>query len=165
MRCQSHTPCPEELNINDHFVIQKCINKILKTQDAKSVNSYLVSPYLDKLSFGPYSKEEIDSAFQSFEIDFDEVILMDDASVGCQKRYYESLSSLSNTSGNAVVFSSTRLYGDLIQVKLTDYYGDISMSKIKNNAGLHTSQMYEYILKIKEDGNVDIILNSSTFYD
>lgn len=66
MSCQSGKPCPEELNKNDLFVIQKCIDKILGTKNVESVNSYLVSPYLDRVSFTSYSKGQIETAFKTF---------------------------------------------------------------------------------------------------
>ncbi|MFC4636472.1 hypothetical protein ACFO3O_21375 [Dokdonia ponticola] len=164
MSCKSNETCIEELEKNDYLIIQKCINKVLETKEGKSINSYLVNPYLDQLSFTPYSKEEIEKTFKGLEMSFDKVISMNEESSNCKKRYYKNLSSLSSANSDAVVFSTTRLYGDLIQIKLTSYYGEVDKDKIKNDEKLNINQMYEYLFKV-EDENVKILLQSSTFYD
>ncbi|MFC4634654.1 hypothetical protein ACFO3O_12085 [Dokdonia ponticola] len=164
MSCKSNETCVKELEKNDYLIIQKCINKVLETKEGISIDSYLVKPYLDQVSFKPYSKEEIEKTFKRLEMSFDEVVSMNEESANCKERYYKDLSSLSSTNSDAVVFSTTRLYGDLIQIKLTSYYGEVDEDKIKNEEKLDINQMYEYLFKV-EDENVKILLQSSTFYD
>lgn len=164
MSCKFNETCIEELEENDYSIIQKCIAEILETKEGKSINSYIVNPYLDQVSFTPYSKEEIEKAFKTLEISFEKVISMNEKFSNCQKRYYESLSSLSNNS-SSIVFSTTILYEDLIQIKLIDYYGEIDNNKIKNGINLNPSSIYEYIFKINKEADVKILLQSATFYD
>ena len=161
--CNKKQTCFEK---EDEIAIQKCINKVIHLKQKYLLEScYLVSPYLDTLSLAPYSKKEKELLFKTTAMS-EEIFNKTKTDVlQCRGYYEESLIKLSKCNEGYGVFKVNIVHKKLIQIRFTEYYDQVKIQELKDNIKLQPSQIFEYSCVLKKNGEVEILLETATFYD
>ncbi len=162
--CQKGKICFEK---DDKLIIKKCIDKILETSEGKQVKDcYLVRPYLDTLSLTSYSKEENKILLDNINFNNEELLtIRKDTVLKCQNSYIEVLADLSICDESYTIFSTTKIYDNLVQIRLVDHYESIDINQIRDKFAIRPNQIFEYIFIIRRNGEVDVLLQNDVFYD
>jgi len=161
--CEEKEACFEKEN---ELAIQKCIDKIIEVTKRQHLqNCYLVSPYLDSLSLEPYSAVERQSLFKALDMSEKKFHKAQKNVLECSGNYTDGLADLSKCKASDGVFRVNKVYKNLVQIRFTDYYEQVGKQGLKDKAEFRPNQMFEYVCVIKKEGEVEIVLETASFYD
>lgn len=161
--CKEKEVCFEQ---EDKLAIQKSIDKVIELREKHLLEDcYLVSPYMDTLSLIPYSEDEKKSLFKRFDISEKRFFKIQEEILECGGNYIDGLAELSSCQASHGVFRANKVYKNLVQIRFTDYYEQVGLQELKDKVEFKPNQMFEYICVLKKDGEVEIVLETASFYD
>jgi len=161
--CEKNNGCFERKN---ELVIQKCIDKIIEVTDRPHLqNCYLVSPYLDSLSLEPYSEIERQSLFKALGMSEKKFYKAQKKILEYSGNYIDDLADLSKCKTSDGIFRVNKVYKNLVHIRFTDYYEEVGLQDLKDKLEFNPNQMFEYVCVLKKDGEVEIVLETASFYD
>ncbi len=164
---------------DNKIIIQKCIDKVLERYERDN-NCYLVQQFLDTLNFFhplPMANNYSTTGYTDKQIQYIEKILdkgnvdidkldkfENDTILNCSNSCLEVLTDLSTCDKSDLVFSTTKIYDNLIQIRFADYREEFNIAQMKdtisqiNVSGFQRAQSRgNYLFVIHNNKNVEIL--------
>ena len=173
--------------IADKEIIQKCFDKVLEDYNQKDKN-YLVQQYLDTFNyFKPhpslavnfdslvYTPEQIkwiEGVLKKANLGINEIIEFEnDTPLDCSNTCKEILTNLSTSEKNEFVFSTTKIYDNLIQIRFAHYRKELTIEEMQNYISQTDSLGFQkasyrgdYLFLIHDNNMVEILKGSYHSY-